>query len=206
MRIDFRRWKLRGGLWVIVAVAAVVTALVVTAAAAPSSDFLARVNGEEITRDDVYRMQVSYYWRYGEDLSDSQALELLILERLLYREAEKGGHVPGDAETEYEWQTYLEMTLEEIKAQLELDGLSYDEYFEDFRTTLAILRFQLAVYDTFEVTEEEARDLYQELSEPGDDLEPFEDMKEELIAFLKHERWLDHVREIRNNAEVEKYL
>lgn len=190
----------------IVAVAAVITALVVAVAAAPSSDVLARVNGEEITRDEVYRMQVSYYWRYGDDLSDSQALELLVLERLLYREAEREGHVPGDAETEYEWQTYLEMTLEEIKGQLEMDGLSYDEYFEDFRTTLAILKLQIAVYDTFEVTEEEARELYQEFLELGEDLEPFEEERENLIAFIKHERWLEHVREIRKNAEVEKFL
>ncbi len=206
MKKDFRRWKLRGSLWVIVAVAAVITALVIAFAVAPRSDVLARVNGEEITSDEVYRMQVSYYWRYGDDLSDSEALELLILEKLLYREAEREGHVPGDAETEYEWQTYLEMTEEEIRAQLEMDGLSYDEYFEDFRKTLAIMKLQIAVHDTFEVTEEEVGRLYQEFLELGDDLEPFEEMKEDLIAFIKHERWLDHVRQIRKNAEVEKYL
>lgn len=192
-----------------IAAAVLTVVLVLVAVGAPGSTpvpgdrVVATLNGEEITEKDVYQTQVKYWWAYGQDLPYPQALELLILQKLLYREAEQGGYVPTVAETEHEWTTQLGLTLEQIKAQLEVEGLSYDEYFEDFRTTLAIHNLEDALYAAIEVTEEEAWELYEELKETEEELEPFEEMKSELIEFLKYERWLVLVREIRNNADIE---
>lgn len=192
-----------------IAAAAVLTVVLVLVALgapdsppAPGDRVVATLNGEEISEKDVYQMQLKYWWSYGKDLSDPQALEMLIMQKLLYQEAVRGGYVPSIAQTEHEWTEQLGLTLEQIRAQLEVEGLCYDEYRDDFRTTLAIYYFQDAVYAAIEVTEEEALELYEEFRETGEVLEPFEEMRAQLMEFLRYEQWLVMIRQIRDSADV----
>jgi len=205
MKLGSKKAKIIAG----IAAAAVLTVvLVLVAIGAPDSSpepgdrVVATLNGEGITEKDVYKMQVKYWWAYGQDLSSPEALEMLIMQKLLYQEAERGGHVPTIAQTEYEWTQHLDLTLEQIRAQLDVEGLCYDEYRDDYRTTLAIYNLQHAMYAAIEVTEEEARELYEEFRETDEEIEPFEEMRALLIEFLRHEQWLVIVSEIRNSADV----
>ena len=204
MTLQLRNWKVIAAIAGIVAVAVVTVVLVLGTSATPSDGTVAILNGEQIiTKEDVYRMQLKYWWTTGEDMSDALALEAVIMEKLLYREAELGGHIPTIAETEHEWQVWTGSTLEQIKAQLEMEGLDYDERLEDFRTTLAIYRVQDALRATIEITEEEVWELYEELTEAGEQMGPFEEERSVLIDFLEYEKLQDLIREIRNNAVVE---
>jgi len=169
-------------------------------------DVAATVNGERITAEDVAETQARYD-RYGMSMSFDQALEHLITEELLYQEAKDKGHALStrDAESELETQLAVSgMTREELDSQLQLHGISYQEYLERFRRDFAIKDYLEA---TIEVTEEEAMARYDELKELyGDQLPPFEMVKQQIIAELQQEAMPSLIDELREKADIEVYM
>jgi len=200
MKVDPRTWKLTGGIWGIVGVAALAVVLALVVMMIPRAEVAARVNGERITEQDVAELQA----RAGMGISYDQALEHLITEKLLYQEASNKGHAlsTSDAESELETQmAAMNMTREDLDWQLQQHGISYQEYLEGYRTGLSIQNYLEA---TIEVTEEEARARYDELKELyGDQLPPFETVKQQIIAELQQEAMPSLIDELRDRADIE---
>jgi len=197
MKIDPRRWKLTGGIWGIVGVAALAVVLALAIMMIPRAEVAARVNGERITAEDVEEMQA----RYG--ISHDQALDHLITEKLLYQEATSKGHALSTSDAEFELQTQLatmNMTREDLDLQLQFHGISYEEYLEGFRTGMSIQNYLEA---TIEVTEEEAMTRYDELAELyGESLPPFEAVKPQIIAELQQEAMPSLIDELKEQASI----
>lgn len=211
MRIG-RRYGKKIGLAAGVAVIGVlVVVLIISATGARDNDappvdkVVATLNGEEITEKDVADARVVIFWAYGRYAQREEALEHLIAERLLYREAEREGYLPTEDETWLELTISVEMrglTLEEFEGRLEWDGLSLEDYLEHFQRMLAINVFLEDTTEVSEVTEEDIRGFYdgyvEHHREKYPDQEPpaIEDIQPYVIAVL----------EVRNRQEAASVL
>jgi len=187
-----------------VAVLAVVLALSNTGA--PDGDAVAVVNGQRITAQDVEDMQIRYRLFYERDIEFLQALERLISDELLYRAATPDYLVSYD-EAQQELEAQLErdgLTLEELKAELRWNGIVYEEYVQTFRRELAIADY---LDDVVTVTEEEARERYEELAKiPGIELPSFEDMEYQIIINIKQEKIVRLIKDLEQQADVVRYV
>jgi parvulin-like peptidyl-prolyl isomerase len=194
--------------WRVMAIVAGVTALVVVAvvmavAGANNVEIAAIVNGHRITADDVTQMQVRNELFYGEVIDFERALERLITEELVYQEAIKD-HLLSPEEAEQELEAQLAgdgLTVELLKADLERDGIVYAEYLETFRRELTV-GYYLAV--AIAVTEEEARERYDEYAEnPELELPAFESVKEQIIFQMEEQNLVGLLAALRRNAVIE---
>lgn len=172
--------------------AALTVVLVMAGIGARDADVVARVNGEKLMTGDVARVQASYQ-QYGIPVTFDQALDHLITETVLYQEARRRGHLLTREEADQELQAQLaaaNRTLEDFRAQLDWYGLSYDTYIEDYRKQTAIENYLTAEVPVAEVTEEEARELYNDYVQqsPDDEFPPFEEMQSYITAILEQER------------------
>jgi parvulin-like peptidyl-prolyl isomerase len=195
MRMDPRRWKFGGGVWVIVGVAALAVVLALVIMMVPRAEVAARVNGEKILAEDVEQMKEQYQ-QSGMSITFDQALEQLIAKVLLLQAAEQQGHLITMEEADQKWQDQLaaaNRTIEDFMAQLDLYGVSYDEYLEDYREHASIENYLTAAVPVDEVTEEEAREFYDDYAQqhPDEELPSFEDAKSGIIQMLEQERRQD---------------
>lgn len=211
MRVDRKRGRIIGMVaGIAVAVLAVVLVLVLAGGEAPDNDdvipgndVVAVVNGAEITRTEVAAMRTRLFQTQGIWLEPEQVLEQLIIERLLYRQAEEAGHVPTVEATERELLVRLALMgliRDDLEETLEQQGLSYEEYLQRFQRDLAIDAYMA---EAIEVSEEEARQFYEELKEAGEELAPFEEVKSEILYFLTQEKVVFLIEELREGAEIE---
>jgi len=216
MKIDPRRWKLSGGISGIVGIAALVVVLALVIMMVPRAEVAARVNGEQILAEDVKEIQEDYQ-EQGMPITFEQALEQLITKTLLYQAAKQHDHVLTTEEADEELQAQLaaaNRTIEEFLAQLDLYGMSYEEYLEDYREHVSIENYLTAAVPVDEVTEEEAREFYDDYAQqhPDEELPSFEDAKSGIIAMLEQEKRQESqeamqllIQDLRDEADIHIY-
>ena len=184
---------------------AVVTGVRVTLGTA-TGNVVATVNGETIMAGDVAQMQARYEFYYGEDYTFEEALEQLLVEAMVYQEAERAGYLPdmGQAEQELGAQLVRDgWTMEELLTALEEYGIVYDDYIETFRRELAMGNY---VDDEVAVTAEQARERYDTLFEIyGEELPPFDSMKEYIIIDMEGENLARLIEGLRAEARIETF-
>ena len=219
IRLSRRQWKIAAAVMAM-AIAAVV--LIVSTTGAPDNGtepvdrVVATLDGEEITESDVAEAQVVIFWAYNRYSGRHEALEHLIAERLLYREAEREGYSPTEDET---WQELIlsialrGVTLEELEDRLEWENLSLEEYLEHFRRMLAINTFLEDTVEIPEITEEDIRQFYEGYVEhqrekyPGKDPPSLEEMKNNIIVVLERQKRqqaaTDLIQQLREKADIQ---
>lgn len=191
-----------------IAAAAILTAVLVLTVAAdnglrpgngeiPASVVVATVNGVEITQGDVAELRAALQEAYGRSISPEDALEELIRQEVVYQEAKSLGYLP---EKEYaeerladELWTMWGITMDEFRDLVKQAGLSYDEQLEAFGRDLATRQY-LAEVELPEVTEEEARDFYDEWIEelpPGQQPPSYESLEEEIVTRLGQDKLVE---------------
>jgi parvulin-like peptidyl-prolyl isomerase len=184
-------------------VIAVVTVVLVTLGAA-NDELVATVNGEGITAGDVAQMQARYEFYYGEQYSFEEALERLVVEALVYREARRAGYLPDMEQAKQELGAQLirdGWTMQELLAALEESGIVYDDYMETFRKELAIRNY---VDDEVAVTTGQARDRYDYLVETYEgEVPPFDSVKEQIIAEMESENLVRLIERLMADATIE---
>jgi len=214
MRLDRKKGKTIAGIAGIAAAAALAVVLILATVGAPGPDVVASVNGEKIMAEDVAAVQARYL-QYGMNLTPVQALEELIIEELVYQEAKHEGHLLAMEEAGQELRAQLgaaNLTLEDLQVQLDSYEISYEEYLEDFRRQLAIDDYMAAEVPVPEVTDEEAREYYEDYEQqfPNDELPPFEEVKSEIIAHLEQEMQQEAVllliEDLKGKADIQIYL
>jgi len=222
MRLDRRYGKIIGVTAGIVAVAVVAVVLILSATGAPDNDtepvdkVVAILDGEEITEKDVADARVVIFWAYGRYADRTEALEHLIAEKLLYREAEREDYVPTVDQTWLELTISVgmrELTLEEFEERLGWDGLSLDDYLEHFRRMLAINTFLEDTAEVPEVTEEDIREFYEGYVEyqrekyPDEEPPTLEEMESHIVTVLEPRKRQEAasllVEELREKADIQ---
>ena len=213
MRTNRRKGRIIA-LLVAVAVLLVVLVLLIGTASdddeAPGTMVVAVLNGQEITAEEVSRMQATVLREYGRWADTEEALELIIVERLLYWEAERESYVPTLEETEQTMLNRLSLrglTREAFEEQLEAEALSWQEYLDVYQRHMATSRYLDDKLDFSEVTEEQARRFYEEYRQLfPEDPRTFEEMEEEIYAgaewFNRQTAAFSLIQELRAKAEI----
>lgn len=197
---------------VIAGIVAIAVVAVVLALTIPLDDVAATVNGEEIMQEDVAEMQ-KLYEAQGMPISEEQALEQLIQQEVLYQAAAE--YLPAEEEAEEQLEAQVAMmgmTMPEFREALEDQGLCYDEQLKDFRRQLAIHDFLHEEVEVPEVTEEEAKEFYEEYKQqhPEEELPPFEEVEPQIVMQLEQQRQQEamgpFIEELIEGAEIEEYM
>ena len=108
-----------------------------------TSSVLATVNGEDITSEDVTETKQSLSQK-GQQISEEQALEQTINQRLLSQKVKEENVTVSTEEAESTIRAQLaqqNMTLENYKSQLEMQGISYKEELESLKNRMATQKY-----------------------------------------------------------------
>ena len=150
MALKLRNWKVIAATAGIAAIVVVAVVLIVQNVAWPEH-VLAKLGGEPITRQDVEARQKRHRDWYGLSMNQTEALDEIIADRLLYSEAERQGHVlPTEEETEQELEARLaamDLTPEDFRRLLRFDDADYAEYLRLYRRQLMIESYLETVID-----------------------------------------------------------
>ena len=173
---------------------------------------LATVNGEEITSNQVMAIQQGSM-QQGQQVSEEDAVEQAIEEKLLKQEAKEEGYsfTNEEAEAEIEKQlTQQNATLEDYKNQLETQGVSYDKQLESLKENLAVQKYLQAKFEgkDFNVTEAEKKEFYgMYKQQSSEEVPPYEQVEPQIAAAVqqqKQQEAIDElVKELREDAEIE---
>lgn len=177
------------------------------------ANVVAMVNGEEILLEDVTNMQ-DLYMQQGQQISEEQALEQLIDEELLDQQALQDKYIPTTEEAENQMEAILQqqgMTLEDYKQQLQQQGMNYEEVLQDYKNDLALDNYLEDALEEgqLEVTENEAKDYYDNNKEMFPENTSFEEFEPQIISMLQQQKKEDAkdllVQDLRTEANI-KYF
>ncbi len=177
------------------------------------ANVVAMVNGEEILLEDVTNMQ-NLYMQQGQQISEEQALEQLIDEELLDQQALQDKYIPTTEEAENQMEAILQqqgMTLEDYKQQLQQQGMKYEEFLQDYKNDLALDNYLEDALEEgqLEVTENEAKDYYDNNKEMFPENTSFEEFEPQIISMLQQQKKEDAkdllVQDLRTEANI-KYF
>lgn len=173
--------------WVCLLVALMIMSVSVLAAGCGKSDFVATVNGEQISRQQMTDMVKDMKQQYKSmgmnidenndkelmDMLNSMALDQIITQTVLLQEATKMGIEVSKADVDKEITTYKEtMTEEKFKQFLAANGLSELKFADMLEKGMIIDKLQDNVLsDVKPATESEAKEYYEknrdEFAEPA---------------------------------------
>ena len=176
------------------------------------TDVVARVNGEEILAQDVAVFQQNMMMQ-GQEVSGDMALNQVIGEVLLSQEVQNMGIEVSDEEAEEVIESQLAMqgsTLEEYREQVESQGLSFEQEFQEIKESLAVQAYidSLLEEQEFEVTQEEIQAYYEQARmEMGDELPPLEQVEPQIIQMIESEFQQELINEVvvelQEDADIE---
>ncbi|MFW6233077.1 MAG: SurA N-terminal domain-containing protein [Nanoarchaeota archaeon] len=178
-----------------------------------TGNVVAKVNGEEITSEEVNAIQQNFM-QQGQEISEEDALEQIISQKLISQEMEKGDYSVSteEAESMIEQQVAMQnMTLDDYKQQIESQGGSYEEQLDSIKEQLAMQKYletQIKEED-LEVSEEEAKEFYemnkQQSSE--EEIPPYEELESQIIATLQQQKQQQAtnvlIQELKEKSEIE---
>ena len=168
------------------------------------------VNGQEITALDLNMFQQSLLDQ-GYQISNEEAKEQLINQILLLQHVENEGVEVTNDEVEQFLELELAIygvSLEEYKQEIESYGMSYYDQLESLKLQIAInnyLESKLGNLD-FEVTEEEAQELFKMYNLQSSEELVYEDVEEEIYLMLEQQKQqaiiMSLIDEMRSEAEI----
>ncbi len=177
-----------------------------------TSSLLATVNDEEITLEEVSRMQQTYA-QQGQQLSEENALEQVIDEEVLFQKAQYEGYDLNDTEAETTLETTLQQqnqTLETYKQYLQQQNVSYEQQLKTYKEQLSIQSYLDAALkgQDFTVTDQEAEAYYQSYEQQSsEEIPPYEDLKSQIIDYLKQQKQNEAintlVQDLREEADIQ---
>jgi len=188
---------------------------------------IASVDGEEITQEDVEagvgEMKMMLEMQGQEVTPDMEqglrqnVLNELISEILLLQEAERKDIEVSQENVDAQWDSLVQRYEGEDELQEALDehDLTEEELRQDITDQLRVQRFLDKVVEEameereIEITEQDKKDLYEQVEEQNPDLPDFEEMKPELEQNLlqEHEQQIlqELVAELQEESNIEIY-
>jgi parvulin-like peptidyl-prolyl isomerase len=177
-----------------------------------TNSVLAKVNGEDVTSNEVLGIQQSFA-QQGLQISSEDALEQVIIQEILSQEAQQEGFSPTNEEAELIIETQLSqqgMNLDDFKQQLSQQGVSYEEQLEGVKEQVAVQDYINSQFEdeSFDVTNEEANEFYEEYkAQSPEELLPFEEVEPQIVSTLQQQKQQEAigslVEELRLNSDIE---
>lgn len=143
----------KAAIWWVAGFIVVIAVAVTLAFSAGNNSYVASVNGEKISEDEL---QEALMAQYG-----SEAVDALVMEKILEMEIEKEGIEVSQAEIDEEMKTYAEYYggEEALQEVAETSGIDLSEVEEDLETYLATNKL---LEKRIEITEEEMKTYFEE--------------------------------------------
>lgn len=175
-----------------------------------SGSVIATVNGEEITSDEVSAVQQSLM-QQGQQVSEEDALEQAINQELLSQKVQEEITVTTEeAESVIEQQIAMQnMTLEDYKQQVEMQGVSYDNELANIQEQIATQNYLGTALEgqDFEVTEEEVKEFYEMNKQQIPENVTYEEVEPQITMSLQQQKQQEAIsvliQELRASANVE---
>ncbi len=168
---------------------------------------VATANGMEIYRHEVEAVQQQIMMQTGQLIMEEAALEQAITMKLLLYEAEVRGHTA----TREEVLLRLEMmgvSEEEVREEIGMFGMDYDDFLDEQVEQLILTGLVEELGEGVLVSEEAARQLYEEQVAPYDDVS-FEEIRDDIIEFLTDQEAIQKLQLLASglyeNADIEYF-
>lgn len=169
------------------------------------------VNGEVISAEEISAVEQSLS-EQGQPVSREQVVEELVNQRLLMQAvAEEGIEISTEAaEQNIEEQLVQQnATLDDYKAQLDAQGVSYDVQLENVKQDMAVQEYLNQALDdaSLEVTDAEIQEFYTLYQEQNPEAPPVEELEEQIVVTLQQQKQQEAVsvllQDLRAQAEIE---
>ena len=154
---------------------------------------VATVNGEEIMQEDVTFLKEALL-EQGQELSEENIVEQLIMQKLILGEARNRGYVPTTEEAEAELESQLSlqgMTLDRYRERIESQGVSYEGHIEEVKQDIAVNNFVASYLERNrpDVSEEDVAEFYAVFEEQNpSQAPPLEDVREQIVMSLEQQK------------------
>lgn len=184
-----------------------------SAPAAPEQEATSSVtvNGEVISADEITAVEQSLT-QQGQQVTRDQVVEELINQRLLSQAVESQGIIVSDEEAETNIESQLTQqgaTLDDYKAQLESQGISYDAQLENVKEDLATQQYLNQALEgvNFEVTDAEVQEFYTLYQQQNPEAPSIEELEADIVITLEQQKQQEAVaallQELRAQANIE---
>ncbi len=176
-----------------------------------TSEVVATVNGETITRNDVAAAKAQQQAAGGQEATDQQVVDALIANALVMQDAAAQGAVATETEIDQQIAQVRSQfdTEAEFEAALQEQGVTLNEFRAGVADQLTIQKYLTANIDTnaITVTEEEIQTAYDQIAASQDDIPTLEDVSSQIESLLlqqKQQQLINElVAELRADAEID---
>ncbi|MFP4402113.1 MAG: hypothetical protein ACLFPL_02680 [Candidatus Nanoarchaeia archaeon] len=178
------------------------------------NEVVASVNGEEITAQEVSQIQQQLSTQ-GQQVSQEQAVQQLVTNTILLQQTQNDVEAVTNEEAEAELEQLLSeqgFTTQDLRNDLEQQGISYEQTLQDFKQRIVIDRFLEENIDTssVEVSDEEVQLAYTQYEQQmGNQTPPFSQVEAQIRNQLEQEQiqqlQSQFIQQLIEEAEVEYY-
>lgn len=153
--------------------------------------------------------------QFGQDIEDldsikEQTLDRLITQELLMQEAEKEGIEISDEEVNSELDEIKEQVGENFDDQVKEIGMNEESFKDQLSNELLISKYADEKIKTEEVSDDEAKEMYENLEQQNEEIADFDEIKDELKQSIeeqkKQEELQAKVEELKESADIEKLI
>lgn len=192
-------------------------------------DVVATVDGEDITKDDFEAVFTQQFQQAammaqmtGQEIDQddiiNDVLESLIDQQVFFNEAEKEIKEVDEDDVEEFLEGLMAQVEVESKEELfelyeEQGNMSEDEVMHEVELQIRVNTLIDKLVQVDDVTEDEAKELYEELKAQEEDAEEvpeFDEVKDQILANLKQEREAEELQKViqslRDKADIEKHI
>lgn len=176
-------------------------------------EVVAKVNGRDVTREDVERTRSILLAQTGQQIDDHTAIERAISEELMLEAAEKENIMVTTQEAEAELEALASekgISMDELKERSDDAGSDYTTELEVYREQLIIGELLAEELPTTEISTDEAKGFYEANKEAlfqEGQVQPFEQVETELKQALAQQKFQTtmaaYLAELRANADIE---
>jgi len=187
----------------------------------PSSDAVAIVDGEEITRDQLEAIQPQVAASQGVDIAtlteeeltnlQTQTIDVLVGQALLRQAIEKSGVSAPQADVDAQISATKEQLggQEAFDAELTAQGVTEEDLREQISEQLSTILYlnQTLELESLSVSDEEIQTAYDQAVAAGEEVPPLEEVRSQIEGALFQQKQQisinQHIQKLRSEAEVE---
>ncbi len=171
-------------------------------------EIVAEINGEQILREEVQEAQ-SQMQMQGAVVEPQEVLSQILTRKVLIKEAENRGYTPSTEEVEQNFESQG-LTLEEVREIVEGQGVPYDEFLQMQLEELKLQGLMTQKAEQIEITEESAREFYDEQVQMGAELEEYDLIRDDIVAFMAQDeantKLLELAQQLIDESDVQIYI
>src|SRR5690625_517013 len=181
-------------------------------------DVVVNINDSDVKGTDynIFYLQTKMQMQqFGQDIEDldsikEQTLDRLITQELLMQEAEKEGIEISDEEVNSELDEIKEQVGENFDDQVKEIGMNEESFKDQLSNELLISKYADEKIKTEEVSDYEAKEMYENLEQQNEEIADFDEIKDELKQSIeeqkKQEELQAKVEELKESADIEKLI